>query len=221
MKLRIPLAAGLLAVLASASATSAPRGSAGPRVQSFGVTKAPGSAKVSEPGGRNKTKPPKSLSSTEKAALLHQEFGIDAEPSSTYARVDPSDAEAKGKASLVFAGAEIVNAAQSFASWKALDEDDFLEAFAHAFSGVPYPHYAGLWLKAEGQGSRYLVDCSVWSDGAGFGVAFDDGTSQSHNLPAGNVHLTWVVESPDAGWHAFRFGGQNAWGLHGCRIDRV
>lgn len=194
---------------------AAPRGTAHRAPTAFGVASGggtkltAGSAPVASPGA---------LTLQQRKKLLSG-LGVDDPPGSQYAHASPGHAAVPGKMALVFVGAAVTNASADFASFAGYATKSYTKLAALKAKD---PQYAGLWLKSEKAGARYLVECAVSSDDKlGLGLISDGGATQLQFLPAGATQIAWLVVSPDAKWHSYRLQGSSGWSLHGCTATRV
>lgn len=82
--------------------------------------------------------------------------------------------------------------------------------------------YAGLWVKSAAAGEKTLIDCAIGVEkrpgkpNSKVKVKFEDKTSTTLTLPNGNHHISWILDSPDAGWHAFQINSMSRWSLTMC-----
>lgn len=55
-----------------------------------------------------------------------------------------------------------------------------------------------------------------------FHASTDDGVHQSSTSIKGAGHITWVIESPDSMWHAYKIATPDAsWIAHSCEITNL
>ena len=175
-----------------------------------------GVKKVGKPQGQSKIgAPPKPLTAKDKKAVL-EAAEIATAPGTLYAKVDIASPLAPNQMSLIAVAPRVVNPMHPLLEFDAHSKGD--------------PHYAGLWIKSTSKGARYLVDCSVkitrTPQGASgyppFHLVAGSQTS-TFNLN-GQGHITWVIDSPDAGWHDYRVfvkDHQARWALFGCEVTNL
>ena len=163
---------------------------------------------------------PKPLTSKQRKSALRG-LGIKTPPGPEYAHVAPGHANAPGKMALVFVGTSVVNGIAGFASFAGHGNANTPPAKV-VLASTKDPQYAGLWIKAEHAGARYLLECGVSADEKlNIGLAADGSASQVQALPAGASQVTWFFESPDDKWHSFQLRAHFAWSFHGCTATRV
>ena len=175
-----------------------------------------GTKKAGQPKEQSKVgAPPKPLTAVDKKAIL-EAAEIATGPGTLYANVDVASPLAPNRVSLVAVAPRVVNPMLPL-----------LEFDPHS-SGDP--HYAGLWIKSAKKGARYLVDCSVeltrMPQGATSYPEFhlDAGAQQSTLQLGYGGHITWVIDSPDAGWHDYHLyvkEHQARWALFGCEVTNL
>ncbi|MEM6989875.1 MAG: hypothetical protein AAF721_05245 [Myxococcota bacterium] len=212
---RNALGLGLATVaLFAFAATAAARPTARAARTAKPITRAPGVAKPASLVGQGLSawSGPSGLSTAAKKAVVHA-AGIDAAPGTVYARASAQQPMEPNKMALVPVEAEVLNPIGNFVS------------FAKRSKTSKHDRFAGLWLKSAAPGARYLMDCAVRvvpSQGmATVIVKFEDGRMMADRLPAGDHHVSWVVDSPDAKWHSFQIRSSSRWSLHGCESTRL
>ena len=161
---------------------------------------------------------PKPLSNEQRTELLRG-FGVSDPPNATYAHASPGRSNIPGRMSLVFVGASVVNGSADFVSFPGYGTTSPTKLHV---AKMKDPQFAGLWIKSEHPGARYLVECGVSTDHElGLGLEADGNPVQFQIVAAGSSQVAWLVDSPDAQWHSYELQGASAWSMHGCKATRV
>jgi hypothetical protein len=131
-------------------------------------------------------------------------------PDTRYIRVTPRISFVASKASLAFKNAYWVTSADQFAQWKPpFDEQG---------------KRVGLWIKSEGAGHKYAIDCSVLQDVGPkypFKVWFGNNVLKSFPSTGAGQHLVWLLAATGDGWYAYQISGGPGWWFYSCEATRL
>lgn len=216
----LSLAAGGLALTVPDSATARP-GSRAKKPVVSALTRARGAKRPStlgvQPGKAWKGSPTLSVAASKLALAA---VGLPPAPGTVVAQVSPAHPLHDGVMALMLVRPEITNPIENYTVFPVAPTG------GQSLSNLEQKSFGGLWLKSDAPGAKYLVDCAVSVEGgagpvSALMVAFDGGKKASFQLPAGQQHVTWVLDSPDAKWHSFRLGSRARWTLHSCEATRM
>ncbi len=153
--------------------------------------------------------PPPELSAEAMQAIL-KSIGAASTPGTRYVRVTPRLSFVASKASLAFQNAYWVTSADQYARWKPpFNEQD---------------KRVGLWVKSEGAGRKYAIDCSVRQDVGPkypFKLWSSNTMLKSFTSTGEGQHLVFLLAATGAGWYAYQISGGPGWWFYSCEVTHL
>jgi len=163
---------------------------------------------------------PRPLTTDQKAEILRS-WGVLSAPGTVLWRLSAADPRS-GRGALVLVNPYLVNAAADFMQWVVVPASSPETLKLRYGTG---DKMLGLWLRSEGAGRRYLLDCAVAKTAllgpTTLKLTSPGGGTTSWTLGEGDQHVTWVMQASDDGWYDFQLRGDRSWRLHWCEATRL
>jgi len=168
--------------------------------------------------------PPPPLTNISLQAAM-KSLGKEAGPGTLYVKLTPSQPTVPNRGALVFAGADVVEGGEDYATWSPR-------------LGSQPQGFLVVWLKSAAN-QRYIIDCAVHGasvktvkgDLAPGDTAFEvlgpDGTTQTTKFTGTEgQHLLFPLNAANAGWYSFRITGSGSgifflWAFYSCEVTNL